>query len=82
MENNWAWLDWYANGVKLALVVLVVGGVYQWSAETSRKQEALCDVALSYMEVLETKSGATRHEIRNAQAVEDDACAEPEYTEY
>jgi hypothetical protein len=76
------WLEWVGRGMQLALVVLVVGGIYQWSAEASRKQEALCDVALSYMEVLETKSGATRHEIRNAQAVADDACAEPEYTDY
>ncbi|MCY1444686.1 hypothetical protein D9M71_611700 [compost metagenome] len=55
-------------------LALVVGGVYGWAQQQSAKQEAMCDVALSYVEVLETQRGATRQEIRNAQAVADDAC--------
>ena len=42
----------------------------------------MCDEALSYVEVLETQKGATRQEIRNAQAVADDACAEPELNDF
>ncbi|WP_137806789.1 hypothetical protein [Pseudomonas sp. G(2018)] len=73
------WIDWYANGMQLALVVLVVGGIYGWAQQQSAKQDAMCDVALSYVEVLETQGDATRQEIRSAQKVADDACAEPEF---
>ncbi|MHC8395972.1 hypothetical protein ACYZT8_20390 [Pseudomonas sp. LB3P93] len=69
------WIEWLGRGMQLALVVLVVGGIYQWSVEASRKQEALCDVALSHLEVLEAQRGASRREIHNARAVADDACA-------
>lgn len=82
MKNNWAWLDWYANGVKIALVVLVVGGLCEWAQQQSAKQDAMCDVALSYVEVLEGQRGATRQEIRSAKKVAVEACAEPEYTDY
>jgi predicted negative regulator of RcsB-dependent stress response len=76
------WVEWIGRSMQLGLVVLVVGGIYGWVQQQSAKQDAMCDVALSYVEVLEKKSGATRQEIRNAQAVADDACAEPENTDY
>ena len=69
-----AWLDWYANAMKLALVVLVVGGIYQWSAEESRKQEALCDVAQSYVEALDTRAQVSRQEVKRAEKAVRDAC--------
>lgn len=76
------WVEWLGRGMQLAVVMAVVGGVYWMSTEASRKQDALCDVALSYVEVLERHRGATRQEIRSAQKVADDACAEPESNEY
>jgi uncharacterized membrane protein len=82
MKNNWAWLDWYANAVKSALVVLVVGGIYGWAEQQGAKQDAMCDVALSYVEVLETQRGTTRVEIQRAGKVADEACAKPEYNDY
>lgn len=76
------WLEWVGRGMQLALVVLVVGGVNGWAQQQRAKQEAMCDVALSYLEVLETQKGATRQEFRNAQKVVDDACDQPEFNEY
>ncbi|QCY11117.1 hypothetical protein [Pseudomonas sp. MPC6] len=76
------WIEWLGRGMQLALVVLVVGGIYGWAQQQSAKQDAMCDVALSYVEVLESQRGATRQEIRSAKRVADDACAEPEYTDY
>lgn len=73
------WLEWVGRGMQLALVVLLLGGIYGWAQQQSAKQEAMCDVALSYVEVLETDTAATRQEVRSAQKVAEDACAEPEY---
>lgn len=76
------WIEWLGRGMQLALVVLVVGGLYQWSAGEGAKQDAMCDVALSYAEVLDSQGGATRQEIKRAEKVADEACAEPEYNDY
>jgi predicted negative regulator of RcsB-dependent stress response len=76
------WVEWIGRGMQLALVVLVVFGFYGWAQRESAKQDAMCDVALSYVEVLEAQRGATRQEIRNAQKVADDACAQPESNDY
>lgn len=73
------WLEWVGRGMQLALVVLVVGGLYGWAQQQSAKQDAMCDVALSYMEVLEARSGVSRQEVRSAQKVADDVCDQPDY---
>lgn len=56
------WNDWYANGVKIALVVLVVGGLYGWAQQQSAKQEALCDAAQFHWEELDSGAEAKRLE--------------------
>ncbi|WPN59738.1 hypothetical protein [Pseudomonas sp. P9_31] len=67
------WIEWVGRGMQLALVVLVVGGLYQWSAEASRKREALCGVALSHVENLNTAALAA------AAGVSVERYAEAEY---
>ncbi|WP_223533631.1 hypothetical protein [Pseudomonas sp. GL-RE-20] len=75
---NGKWFDWYANCVKIALVALVVSGVYQWSAGASRKQEALCDVALSHVEALEARAPRST-ELKGAKKAVSDACDRHDY---
>lgn len=52
------WIEWLGRGMQLALVVLVVGGVYQWSVEASRKQDALCGRAQEHAENLDKRAMA------------------------
>lgn len=75
---NSKWLDWLGRGMQVALVVLVVGGLYQWFAEASRKQEALCDVAMSHVEVLEAYAPRSAR-LRSAEKAVSDACSYDDY---
>lgn len=72
------WLEWLGRGMQVALVVLVVGGLYQWSAEASRKQEALCDVARSHAEALETYAPRSAN-LKRAEKAVSDACSYDDY---
>ena len=72
------WIEWLGRGMQLALVVLLVGGVYGWSAEASRKQDALCDVALSHVEILEARAPRSA-ELRSAKEAVSDACDQDDY---
>lgn len=72
------WLEWLGRGMQLGLVVLVVGGLYQWSAEASRKQEALCDVAMSHVEVLGAYAPRSAN-LKRAEKAVSDACSYDDY---
>ena len=72
------WIEWVGRGMQLALVVLVVGGIYEWSAEASRKQEVLCDVALSYVEILEAYAPRSA-KLKSAEKAVSDACDQGDY---
>lgn len=71
------WIEWVGRGMQLALVVLVVGGIYEWSVDESRKQEVLCDAAQSYWE--ELGSGAEAEQLE--KALWDSCWSEPDYVE-
>lgn len=71
------WIDWYANGVKIALVVLVVGGIYGLTEKQSAKQEALCDAAQTYWEELDSGAEAKRLE----KVLRDSCWDEPDHVE-
>lgn len=68
------WVEWLGRGMQLAVVMAVVGGVYGMATEASRKQDALCDVAQSYVETLDTQAQASRQEIKRAEKAVSDAC--------
>ncbi|KPN90679.1 hypothetical protein [Pseudomonas nunensis] len=77
------WIEWLGRGMQLALVVLAVGGIYECSADSSRKQEALCGVAQSYVEALDTRSQVSRQEIKRAEKTISDACDQnDDYRDY
>ena len=71
---NINWVEWLGRGMQLALAVVVVVGVYGMATEASRKQDALCDVALSYVELLDHRPQAFRQEIKRAEKAVSDAC--------
>ncbi|MNC59502.1 hypothetical protein D3C75_1093150 [compost metagenome] len=79
---NINWVEWLGRGMQLAVAVVVVGGVYGIATEASRKQDALCDVAQSYVELLDHRPQAFRQEIKRAEKAVSDACAKPEYNDY
>ena len=73
MNDNWV------GGI--ITIAVILGGLYtldQWSAEASRKQEALCDVALSHMEVLEARAPRSV-ELKSAKKAVSDACDQHDY---
>ncbi|MGA3799392.1 hypothetical protein ACPCYX_16725 [Pseudomonas fluorescens] len=71
---NINWVEWVGRGMQLALAVVVVGGVYGMATEASRKQDALCDVAQSYVELLDHRPQAFRQEIKRAEKAVSEAC--------
>lgn len=80
---NIDWIEWLGRGMQLALAVVVVGGVYGMATEASRKQDALCDVALSYVEALDNRAHVPRQELKRAEEAASDACARPDdYQDY
>jgi len=48
-----AWLDWYANALKIGLAALVVFGFYSWAQKAAVEHDELCYVIQSHMEVSE-----------------------------
>lgn len=50
---KWAWLDWYANALKIGLAALVVFGLYGWAQKATAERDELCYVVESHMEVSE-----------------------------
>ena len=71
------WIEWVGRGMQLALVVLVVGGLYGWAQQQSAKQEALCDAAQSYWEELDGGAEAKRLE----KVLWNSCWGEPDYVE-
>ena len=77
------WVEWLGRGMQLAAAVFVAVGVYGVATEASRKQDALCDVAQSYVEALDTRTQVSRQEIKRAEKAVTDACdRDDDYQDY
>ncbi|UPK87342.1 hypothetical protein [Pseudomonas sp. A2] len=75
---KWAWLDWYANALKIGLAALVVFGLYGWAQDSAAKHEAVCGVLYEAAESTVAVEGAEDWtEYRRLQRVYDDECSGP-----